>query len=178
MTKTHKNIKVKAEIYASKMHSASNHDYDIHPYRYHLRMVVDFANKYIHLIPKKDRDTVIAGCWVHDTIEDARATYHDVLKNTNKVVAEYAYALTNEKGRNRAERASSSYYYGIRIYKHASFIKLCDRLANVTYSKKKKSGMFKGYKKEYANFKNELYDERWIEIWKDLEELLNNDKTR
>jgi len=121
---------------------------------------------------KKDRDTVIAGCWAHDLIEDAAVSYNDVLKNTNKIVAEYVYALTNEKGRNRAERANAKYYYDIRIYKHASFIKLCDRIANTEYSKTHNNGIFKMYIKEFPNFKDQLYDFRWDEMWSYLEELI------
>ena len=154
------------------MHGLCNQTYDIHPYRYHLRLVVGVAEKFIHLIPVKDRDTVIAGAWSHDLIEDAGVTYNDVVKNTNKVVAEYSYALTNDKGRNRAERANPGYYYGIRIYKHASFIKLCDRIANVTYGTENKSKMVGMYKKEYENFRKELYDGRWEEMWEHLEDLL------
>ncbi|MBR1412444.1 MAG: hypothetical protein IJ577_04880, partial [Prevotella sp.] len=44
------------------------------------------------------------------------------------------YALTNEKGRTRAERAGEKYYQGIRETPYAPFVKLCDRLANITYS--------------------------------------------
>lgn len=168
----HRNIKDKTEFYACRMHGLINQMYDIHPYTHHLRMVVEVAEKYIHLIPVKDRDTVLAGCWAHDLIEDAGVTYNDVLKYTNKVVAEYAYACTNDKGRNRAERANPGYYYGLRIYKHASFIKLCDRIANVSYGKERKNGMFIMYKREQEGFRKELYDERWDEMWEYLEDLL------
>lgn len=166
-----KNIKIKTEIYACKMHTKVNQEYDKMPYRFHLRSVVSFAEKFINLIPKKDRDTVIAGCWAHDLIEDAQVSYNDVKKNTNEIVAEYAYALTNEKGRNRKERANDKYYNGIVEYKHASFIKLCDRIANVSYSKQHNEKMFKMYKKEYNNFKQKLHDGRWKEMWNYLEEL-------
>ena len=47
---------------------------------------------------------------------------------------EIVYALTNDKGRTRAERAGEKYYKGIRETPYAPFVKLCDRLANVTYS--------------------------------------------
>ena len=167
-----KNIKYKAEWYACQQHGLVNQLFDTHPYRYHLRLTVNEAEKYIHLIPVGDRDTVIAGCWVHDLIEDTTVTYDQLLKNTNKVVAEYSYACTNDKGRNRRERANPGYYYGIRIYKHASFVKLCDRLANVRYGKEHKTGMYKMYKNEYAFFKEHLYDGRWKEMWDELEKLL------
>lgn len=168
-----KNIKIKAEFYACNQHALVEHMYDNHPYRFHLKMVVYVAEQFIHLIPKEDRDTVIAGCWVHDLIEDARVTYNDIKKNLNKTVAEYAYALTNEKGRNRAERANDKYYDEIKKYNHSSYIKLCDRIANVIYSKEKGSDMFKMYKKEHSDFKTKLYDGRWEEMWEYLEKLFD-----
>lgn len=170
----HRNIRSKAELYATKMHAKINHMYDVHPYRYHLKMVVTFAEEFIHLIPKEDQDTVIAGCWVHDAIEDAHASYNDVKNNTNETVAEYAYALTNEKGRTRKERANDKYYIGILEYRHASFVKICDRMANVTYSKSHNKKMFKMYKKEHEYFKTKLYDGRWDEMWDALENIFKN----
>lgn len=50
------------------------------------------------------------------------------------MAAEIVYALTNDKGRTRAERAGEKYYQGIRETPYAPFVKLADRLANITYS--------------------------------------------
>ena len=50
------------------------------------------------------------------------------------MAVEIVYALTNDKGRNRAERAGEKYYQGIRTTPYAPFVKLCDRLANITFS--------------------------------------------
>ena len=47
---------------------------------------------------------------------------------------EMVYALTNEKGRTRAERANDKYYQGIRETPYAPMLKLADRLANISYS--------------------------------------------
>ena len=44
------------------------------------------------------------------------------------------YALTNEKGRTRAERANDKYYQGIRETPYAPMLKLADRLAHISYS--------------------------------------------
>ena len=44
------------------------------------------------------------------------------------------FAVTNNRGRTRDERADEDYYRGIRNTPYATFIKLCDRLANVEYS--------------------------------------------
>ena len=168
----YKKIESKAEIYACKCHEKINHLYDFHPYRYHLKMASDIGERFIHLIPIKDRKNVRAAIWCHDLIEDAHQTYNDIKRNTNEIVAEYTYALTNEKGRNRKDRANDKYYKELKEYKHASFVKLCDRIANIEYSKFIHSSMFDMYKKEYRIFKKKLYDERWNELWEELEKLI------
>ena len=160
--------------YAIQAHTDCNHRYaKVYPYSYHLEIAVAFGKKFKHLIPEKDWNDVEGGIWCHDLIEDARQTYNDVKKSTNKVVAEYSYVLANEKGRDRAHRANAKYYRGIRRYKHASFIKLCDRLANVYYSIQSKSPMLETYKKEQSHFRNELYDSNYEEIWIQLETFIN-----
>jgi hypothetical protein len=50
------------------------------------------------------------------------------------IAAEIVYALTNDKGRTRAERAGEKYFKGIRTTPYAPLVKLADRLANITYS--------------------------------------------
>jgi len=162
---------LKAEMYASKVHRDVNQNFDGLPYTTHIRGVVNVAKKFIHLIPTKDRIAVIIGCWVHDVLEDTHETYNDLMKVLGKDAAEYSFALTNEKGRNRAERANAKYYAGIKAYKHATFIKLCDRYFNTKYSKDKGSSMYNKYKSEYPEFKTKLYDGRYQELWDELEKL-------
>lgn len=140
------------KIFAIKSHQGTNHTYGDKPYSYHLEMVVAAVLKYINHIPEEDRNTVIAAAWCHDLIEDCRITYNDLVEQVGKEVAEIVYALTNDKGRNRSERASASYYKGIRDTKYAVFIKLCDRLANVKNSKYTGNKMFVMYRKEHVNF--------------------------
>lgn len=143
--------------FAIMSHQNVNHKYGVYPYSYHLSMVVDIANEFINSIPEKDREIVLSACWMHDTIEDCRLTYNDVKEVSNIEVAEIVYALSNEKGKNRKERANDKYYQGIREVPYACFVKLCDRIANVKHSKKEKSKMFEVYKKENENFINQLF---------------------
>ena len=42
--------------------------------------------------------------------------------------------MTNNRGRTRHERANDDYYRGIVATPYATFVKLCDRLANAQYS--------------------------------------------
>jgi len=138
-------------------HKAVNHLYDGESYEVHLSLAESFGLRFSHLIPENDLNDVIGGIWEHDSIEDCGLTFNDVKKATNERIAELAYACTNEKGRNRAERASDKYYEGIRNTKYATFVKLCDRLANVEYSLKKGNRMIDLYRKEHEHFKKMLY---------------------
>lgn len=155
----------KAKTYAINCHESTAHLYDGRPYVTHLQMVVNTANKFIHLIPPEHKENVVAACWVHDVIEDCRQTYNDMKGATNEQIAELAYAVTNEKGRTRKERANDKYYDGIRQTPFASFIKVCDRIANYEYSKKKGNAMAGVYEKEMDGFIAKLYDPRYEEMF-------------
>ncbi|MEM9075960.1 MAG: phosphohydrolase [Bacteroidota bacterium] len=161
----------KTKDYAIQKHKDTNHKYGEHDYDFHLNMVFETAKTFIHLVEPSEQANVLAGCWVHDIIEDARETYNDVKKETNETIAELAYALTNEKGRNRAERANDKYYKGIRETKNASFIKFCDRIANVTHSKSNGSSMFAKYKDENEDFISKIYVPECDEISEYLKRL-------
>lgn len=163
----------KAREWTFARHMEVNHFYDGKPYSYHLQMVVDVAYEFIHLIPEEKRETVIAGCYSHDVIEDARQTYNDVKNALGEGVAELSYALTNEKGKIRSERANDKYYQGIRETLYATFIKLCDRIANIRHSKKVGSKMFEMYKKETPKFISKIYDSKYKEMFEYLEALVS-----
>ncbi len=151
----------KAETYAIRCHRETNHFYgkDKQPYEVHLGMVVDAACKFLYLTPDSVdiHEVIIAACWTHDLIEDCRQTYNDVKENTSEAVAEITYALTNEKGRNRKERANENYYAGIRNTPCAVFVKLCDRIANLKYSVENgDKGKVNMYTKEMDDFVLEM----------------------
>lgn len=146
----------KAMDYAIQCHTDTNHTYNGKPYHIHLKMVYDYGCKFSTLLKPNKIETALAACWVHDTIEDCRQTYNDVAKMLGKEIAEIAYAVTNEKGKTREERANEKYYEGIRNTPAATFVKLCDRLANVDYSRQSNSRMLEVYRKEFENFKSKL----------------------
>ena len=139
-------------IFAIEAHASTNHTYDNKPYSIHLIMVVNMARKYIDIIPAEFQDEVLSACWLHDTIEDCRLTYNDIKKEFGEYVAEIVYAVSNDKGKNRSERAGNKYYDGIRRTAWATFVKLCDRLANIKYSSETKSRMLQVYQKEQEHF--------------------------
>ena len=139
------------------------------PYEFHLRMVYQAAKDFSHLVDNKDylkdpkndgnenfisfKDACEIACFGHDLLEDVHSiSYNDVTKELGQAAADIIYAVTNEKGKNRKERANLKYYEGIRNTPGAVFVKLCDRIANAQYGKLTKSSQFEMYKKENQGF--------------------------
>ena len=147
---------------AEFIHNEVNQKYDGKPYFVHLSSVAHYVEVYGHDVCENENDILplIFGAYFHDSIEDARLTYNDVTAIARKymtnqqayIAAEIVYALTNEKGRNRIERANEKYYSGIRETPFAPFVKMCDRFANMSYSVMKKSKILNAYKKELEHF--------------------------
>lgn len=168
-----------AKEYAIQCHQDTNHRYDGKPYAHHLQMVVDESHRFKHLIPESKWQIVEDACWCHDVIEDCRQTYNDVKTATNEEVAIIVYALTNEKGKTRKERANEKYYEGIRKTRFAPFVKICDRIANYKYSLSIDSKMVKLYEKEMDEFVDELYFTDYSEMFdylNDLPKIIQNEK--
>ena len=152
---------------AHALHASVNHAYDrIRPYGFHLDMVVNWVHKYVGEVCVNEQDIlpIYFAAFYHDSIEDARLSYNDVMKiacsqmdeEQAYLAAEIVYALTNEKGRNRAERANEKYFAGIREIPYAPFVKLADRLANTSYAFSKGTAdslrMSKVYREELPGF--------------------------
>ena len=164
---------MKESQWCIEQHKNTNHYYDTYlPYEFHLRMVHQVAQDFSHLLddskdyygnhPDKTGDYVslrsacLVAVWGHDLIEDCRVSYNDVKNHLGQEAADIIYAVTNEKGKTRTERANDKYYEGIRNTPGAVFVKMCDRIANVQYSKMTKSRMFEMYKKENFHFTKSL----------------------
>ena len=178
-----------------KQHKSTKHMYDTYlPYEFHLRMVNNVGQQFKHLLDERDfytveeivnpvsqvslRSACMVATWGHDLIEDTRVSYNDVKDHLGQEVADIIYALTNEKGKTRKERANDKYYKGIRVTPGAVFVKLCDRIANLQYSKMTGSHMFEMYKKENDEFIVQLgYDDTnthpYFEMFSYLVNLLN-----
>ena len=159
------------ERYADVLGRIRSAAHDLHAsvnqtYGHNLDMVVDAVRTYGHYVCASADDVLplFFGAYFHDSIEDARLTYNDVTATARHymsdaqafVAAEIVYALTNDKGRTRAERAGERYYQGIRATPYAPFVKMADRLANITYSCKHtdtdNSHMREVYRRELPHF--------------------------
>lgn len=179
-------------IKAIGAHAAKLHDIDCNqkygedkPYSFHLNMVAEYAMKWGHMICEYEYHIIpiIFGAYFHDAIEDARVTYNDMMKIAEKYMTHYqaviaveiVYALTDEKGRCRAERGSEKHYEDIRNTMYAPFVKFCDRYANYHYSCEVGSRMAKVYEKEMPEFIIKLGGDKYLTH--KLCELILNEKS-
>ena len=159
-----------------EQHRKTNHQYDRYlPYEFHLRMVNNVYEDFQHLLDEELNVHCGKAVFGHDLIEDTRVSYNDVKTELGQEAADIIYAVTNDKGKNRKERAGDKYYEGIRNTPGAVFVKLCDRIANVQYGKMTKSRMFEMYKKENPEFIRQLgYDINEYNVYGDMFHYLNN----
>lgn len=141
----HRTVIEEIRLSAHALHASVNQTYDDDkPYGVHLDMVAQSVFDYGYEVCATECDLLplFFGVYFHDSIEDARLTYNDVVRQARLwmneeqavVAAEIVYALTNDKGRTREQRAGEHYYAGIRQTPYAPFTKLADRLANTRYS--------------------------------------------
>lgn len=149
-------------------HMKINHMYDDYlPYKFHLNMVATAGEQFMYIVMQHAFtlehaekiafvEAIQLALWGHDLDEDTHASYNDYFKVLGEKAANLIYACTNEKGKTRAERANAKYYRGIVEEFFATFIKLCDRIANVQFSKLTKSDKFVMYKKENPHFLGSL----------------------
>lgn len=163
------------------------------PYSFHLKCVEQQGEKFIYLIPKESIENtqnsysnavslvkiVRLALTAHEAIEDFRMTYNDVREEANalgnavagQMVADIVYCVTDEKGKNRAERKNENYYKELSENKLAVFVKLADLSANTIYSKLTGSSMYEKYKLEFPKFKEKVYVEEYAEFFNYVESL-------
>lgn len=156
---------------ARKLHESVNQKYGGYPYILHLDAVFAVYKEFKDEAPdfmlesvyyKKDKIYTQA-CYYHDSIEDCRVTPNDLI-NDHKLhmqAVHIVFGLTNEKGWKRDDRANDKYYKEMRNIVGATFVKMCDRIANVRFSRMMGSGMYEKYKTENENFMEKVEAHRF-----------------
>lgn len=158
--------------WCADQHRKVNHLYGNYDYQLHLDAVETVHKQFQDEAPKDIPDSVLyKACYGHDLIEDTRLTYNDIKDVLGMDAAEIIYALTNSKGRTRAERANKNYYHNIRLTPGAQFVKICDRIANVRFSKFSGSRMFYKYREENLGFMNSIEANKFPRMKQELENL-------
>ena len=147
----------------------SGYDYDLH-----INSVVNVGRKYLHLIDEEARFDTLAAAACHDLIEDCRVNWNELAAKTSPRPADIVYAVTDELGRNRTERAEKT-HPKIAALKEATFVKLDDRISNMKFSYfvNDDKGMFIKYKNEFPKFFKALYNDNhgFDAMWEELKAL-------
>lgn len=152
-----------ALLLAERVHS--NQTYDMFPYMYHIRKVVELAQDFSF------DETIQVACALHDSLEDSELSYNDIFTLFGGKIAEIVFCVTDELGRNRKERKEKT-YPKIQSNPYALIVKLLDRIANVSHSKQFSPKLFEMYKKEHTEFRKQLYRHDASKVlWDKLDEL-------
>lgn len=167
----------RARCFAELAHTGQVYNEEV-PYSVHLQQVVDVLKRF----GVADDNLYCAG-YLHDSIEDTRTSYSDIEKRFGTEVAELVFAVTNEQGRNRKERAAKTYPKIVAAGAQATILKLADRIANVEYGLADGIGKSDMYRKEFPEFATALYNQRAVKdvfvaarlenMWRHLARLLN-----
>jgi len=142
---------VKAFVFSKNLHNSRNLKYGAYPYWVHYWRCLMVA------VECDVTDThVLEAILLHDTLEDCAITYSKLKENFGRKVADIVYDVTNELGKNRKERAERT-YPKIAQNPDAITVKLCDRIANMEFSRQYKSPIFEKYNDEMPGFQAALY---------------------
>lgn len=147
------------------------------PYAFHIENVAGNARRFSYLLPNSEWPYVEQAAYGHDLEEDTRLTYNDIKMLAGTIVADIIHACTDCKGKNRTERHGPEYWTVLKANRLAVYVKLCDVLANVTFSYMTNSRMYKQYGTEYEKLRKEL-SEHYLEfapIFHEIEHIIRYD---
>lgn len=126
--KRKKSLEEKALEYATKMHKGQYRkdgiEYITHP--------IKVAKYVIKFKESANIEALVAAAYLHDTIEDTKATYYDIVEQFGPVVANLVLELTTDE--DLKKEIGKTRYLEIKMKNMSSWalvIKLCDRLANI-----------------------------------------------
>lgn len=158
---------ISVQDFAANAHKGQT--YGEHPYIRHLADVESVLRRFGF----QDNDLLTAA-WLHDSVEDAGVSIHDITSRFGLDVAILVYAVTDGKGKNRKERKAVSYRKMVDRPR-AIILKLADRIANVENSLNNNSGLLQMYRKEHPLFCEKLRrfsPPETEEMWMHLESIL------
>ena len=150
------------------------------PYTFHTDMVASNATRYLYYIEDENKENVIVAAHGHDLLEDTDTTQKDLVYIFNATVADIIFRVTDERGFGKKEMLFKTLP---KIWQShlATFVKLCDRMANGSNSKsentEKGRRMFTRYKKQYPIFRYALRQKidnghvQFENMWTELDEI-------
>jgi len=123
------------------------------PYLEHLKAVEAVLVRFGFSDPKNAvHQTLRIAAYTHDLLEDTPVTRDRVRWYLGPEVEVLTWAVTNEEGKNRAERHAKT-YPKVAATPFATLLKLADRVANVEASLTVGGRLLGMYQKEHAGFR-------------------------
>ena len=120
-----------------------------------------------------DDDDLLAAAYLHDVLEDTSTTVAELEAQFGMPVAALVEMVTNEPGRNRAERHAKT-YPKIRGAETIA-LKLADRISNARCAAKNRPDLLLMYRAEYPEFQVALRHQSTnahAGMWAALDDLL------
>lgn len=157
IVKRKKSLEEKALEYATKMHKGQyrkdGREYITHPIK---------VAKYVRKFKESSNiEVLIAAAYLHDTIEDTKATYYDIVNQFGAEIANLVLELTTDE--DLKNEIGKTKYLEIKMKNMSSWalvIKLCDRLANICDLENVEKEFRKKYIKETIEILNYVTDNR------------------
>lgn len=84
-------------------------------------------------ISKEQRQIIGATALLHDTLEDTKASYNQILKYFGQKIANNVLALTKNYKLPSSERMGDSLKRIVSTSKEAAMVKMADRIVNITH---------------------------------------------
>lgn len=136
------------------------------PYGVHLNHVYSYLYNYEY-----HEHELLAAAYLHDIVEDTGTPIEEIAAKFGKRVGELVWAVTNEPGANRKERAAKTYPKIAKV-PGATALKLADRIANTEFSKAGNLSLYKMYRSEYPAFRQALFvPGEHVKLWDFLDYL-------
>lgn len=161
------NILEQAKFYATRHHVFDNQQtWGILPYTHHLEYVENVLREF-GVVDEED----LAAAWLHDIVEDTKVKIRDIEENFGSYIAMLVDAVTSVNTSDRASRVVLTYPKTRQGGMPAVRLKLADRIANT----RKGGSMLSRYKKEYKDFRQNLFDVKHSEIlpmWAELDRIM------
>ncbi len=156
--------------------------YGNEPYTEHLKNVQNVLIRFgFHPDHKNENYARLSvASWLHDIVEDTEITKEFIEEKFGKEIAELVWCVTNEPSSNREEKLQKT-YAKLKQNRYAVILKLADRITNVetsiVSSKYDGGKMLRKYKKEYPQFRQNLFNSSCTEstkMWEYLDKLLSD----
>lgn len=138
------------------------------PYSFHLMDVMEIAQDLAEIYLPEKVEILTASAALHDVLEETDTNFVQLVNIFGLEVAEIVYAVTDELGRNRAERKAKT-YPKIKANRFAVLVKLADRISNVRHAMNQNESILAMYRAEHQQFVEELqlpgeYESGWSRL--------------